>query len=105
MDAGPRVNLPTREQRHNKTTQHVLLCTRTHAQEKFTQYEEDVRVPMLMAGPGIPRGAATGPELQASLTDLTATILALAGAGGLILRLGEWRGWWGCRGMFMCVGA
>ncbi|KAG2425492.1 hypothetical protein HXX76_013701 [Chlamydomonas incerta] len=50
------------------------------AQEKFTQYEEDVRVPLLMAGPGVPRGAATGPELQASLVDLTATILALAGA-------------------------
>ncbi|KAG2489560.1 hypothetical protein HYH03_012011 [Edaphochlamys debaryana] len=50
------------------------------AQEKFTQYEEDVRVPFLMAGPGVPRGMATGMELQASMLDLTATIMWLAGA-------------------------
>ncbi|KAG2446696.1 hypothetical protein HYH02_008262 [Chlamydomonas schloesseri] len=49
-------------------------------QEKFTQYEEDVRLPLVMAGPGIPVGAATGPEFQAAMTDLTATVLWLAGA-------------------------
>ncbi|KAG2435229.1 hypothetical protein HXX76_007311 [Chlamydomonas incerta] len=50
------------------------------AQEKFTQYEEDVRLPLLMTGPGIPVGAATGAEFQAAMTDITATVLWLAGA-------------------------
>ncbi|PNW86422.1 hypothetical protein CHLRE_02g085850v5 [Chlamydomonas reinhardtii] len=49
-------------------------------QEKFTQYEEDVRLPLLMTGPGIPVGAATGSEFQAAMTDITATVLWLAGA-------------------------
>ncbi|KAG2489558.1 hypothetical protein HYH03_012009 [Edaphochlamys debaryana] len=49
------------------------------AQEKFTYYEEDVRVPFLMAGPGVPQGVAE-PGLQAAMTDLTATIVAISGA-------------------------
>ncbi|KAG2487045.1 hypothetical protein HYH03_014291 [Edaphochlamys debaryana] len=48
-------------------------------QEKFTFYEEDVRVPFLVAGPGVPRGVAAA-GLQAAMTDLTATIVELAGA-------------------------
>ncbi|KAG2440650.1 hypothetical protein HYH02_010229 [Chlamydomonas schloesseri] len=47
--------------------------------EKFTWYEEDVRVPFLMAGPGVPRGVYV-PEVAAAMTDLTATIAHLAGA-------------------------
>lgn len=49
------------------------------AQEKFTQYEEDVRLPFFMTGPGIPRGVKVGMEFQAAMTDITATILQLAG--------------------------
>ncbi|KAG2440647.1 hypothetical protein HYH02_010226 [Chlamydomonas schloesseri] len=49
------------------------------AQEKFTYFEEDVRVPFLMAGPGVPRGVYV-PEVAAAMTDLTATIAHLAGA-------------------------
>ncbi|PNG99809.1 Arylsulfatase, partial [Tetrabaena socialis] len=48
------------------------------AQEKFTFYEEDVRVPLLMAGPGIPRGVFV-PEVAAAMTDLSATVAAIAG--------------------------
>lgn len=41
--------------------------------------QEDVRLPLLMTGPGIPVGAATGSEFQAAMTDITATVLWLAG--------------------------
>ncbi|PNH09674.1 Arylsulfatase [Tetrabaena socialis] len=56
------------------------------AQEKFTQYEEDVRLPLLLTGPGIPRGVLIGPEMQATMTDVTATILSLEHAEGLGLQ-------------------
>jgi hypothetical protein len=46
--------------------------------ERTQRYEEDVRVPFLMAGPGVPRGVYV-PEVAAAMTDLTATIAHLAG--------------------------
>ncbi|KAG2425490.1 hypothetical protein HXX76_013699 [Chlamydomonas incerta] len=54
--------------------------------EKFTWYEEDVRVPFLMAGPGVPRGVYV-PEVAAAMTDLTATIAHLAGASPCSVQL------------------
>jgi N-acetylglucosamine-6-sulfatase len=46
--------------------------------EKFLPYEPSVRVPLLVRGPGIPRGVRSA-ELTANL-DLTPTILEVAGA-------------------------
>lgn len=46
--------------------------------QKIYGYEESIRVPLLMAGPGIARGAVR--DQLVSLTDLPATILDLAGA-------------------------
>lgn len=40
-------------------------------------YEEDVRVPFFMRGPGVPRGVKS--DWQASMVDLPATIIKLAG--------------------------
>ena len=59
-----------------------LSLTHTHASARAVRqrrYEEDVRVPFLMAGPGVPRGVYV-PEVAAAMTDLTATIAHLAGA-------------------------
>ncbi len=41
--------------------------------------QEDVRLPFFVTGPGVPRGVRVGNELQASMTDLTATLMWLAG--------------------------
>ncbi len=45
---------------------------------KILGYEESARVPLLMSGPGVPRGETR--RALVSLTDLPATILDLAGA-------------------------
>ena len=45
---------------------------------KFTIYEGGLRVPLIIAGPGIPQGAAS--NALVNTTDLYATILELAGA-------------------------
>ena len=57
----------------------IVIFQCSNQQEKFTYFEEDVRVPFLMAGPGVPRGVYV-PEVAAAMTDLTATIAHLAGA-------------------------
>lgn len=49
---------------------------------KFTPYEEDVRVPLFIRGPGLAAGRRT--DYQATMVDLPATILALAGAASAI---------------------
>lgn len=46
--------------------------------EKFTPYEEDVRVPFFIRGPGIPQGVLT--DYQITMVDLPATIVQAAGA-------------------------
>jgi arylsulfatase A-like enzyme len=46
----------------------------THA---YTLYDATQRVPLLLAGPGLPRGAVASPVVR--LVDVTPTILALAG--------------------------
>ncbi|KAG2435226.1 hypothetical protein HXX76_007308 [Chlamydomonas incerta] len=48
------------------------------AQDKSTYFEEDVRVPLLMAGPGVPVGVYAA-EVTAAAVDLTATLTYLAG--------------------------
>ncbi|PNG68740.1 N-acetylglucosamine-6-sulfatase, partial [Tetrabaena socialis] len=48
-------------------------------QEKFTYFEEDVALPLFIRGPGVPRGVYAG-TVQAAMVDVTATILAYAGA-------------------------
>lgn len=53
--------------------------------------QEDVRLPFFMTGPGVPRGVRVGNELQASMTDLTATLMWLAGVWG-------WRDVWAVGG-------
>ncbi|GAX84170.1 hypothetical protein CEUSTIGMA_g11593.t1 [Chlamydomonas eustigma] len=45
--------------------------------DKFTPYEEDVRVPLFMRGPQIKAGVST--DYQVTMVDLPATILTLAG--------------------------
>lgn len=45
--------------------------------EKFTTYEEDVRVPFFIRGPKVPVGVKSA--YQATMVDLPATILTLAG--------------------------
>lgn len=45
---------------------------------KFTVYEGGVRVPLIIAGPGVPRGRAS--DALVNTTDLYATIAELAGA-------------------------
>jgi arylsulfatase A-like enzyme len=45
---------------------------------KFTVYEGGVRVPLIIAGPGVPRGRAS--SALVNTTDLYATIAELAGA-------------------------
>ncbi len=43
----------------------------------WPQYETDVRVPFFARGPGIPGGIVS--DYQATMVDLPATILSLAG--------------------------
>ncbi|KAG1675376.1 hypothetical protein FOA52_012295 [Chlamydomonas sp. UWO 241] len=45
--------------------------------EKYTPYEEDVRVPFFIRGPGLPKGIMT--DYQMTMVDLSATIMQLAG--------------------------
>jgi arylsulfatase A-like enzyme len=45
----------------------------------YAQYESDVRVPFFARGPGIPQGIIS--DYQATMVDLPATILTLAGTG------------------------
>eukprot|EP00198_Chlamydomonas_reinhardtii_P012398 XP_001701735.1 predicted protein [Chlamydomonas reinhardtii] len=54
------------------------LGSHNMAQDKSTYFEEDVRVPMLLAGPGMPVGVYAA-EVTAAAVDLTATITYLAG--------------------------
>lgn len=46
--------------------------------KKVLGYEDSIRIPMLMRGPGLPAGTRVGQ--QVSLADLSATIVGLAGA-------------------------
>ncbi len=51
-------------------------CRPRHRGKGFC-YEEDVRIPFLIRGPGIEPGSVS--HFQATITDLPATIMALAG--------------------------
>ena len=42
-----------------------------------TYFEDDLRVPFFMRGPGVPAGSVT--NIQGSTLDLAPTIMALAG--------------------------
>ena len=50
--------------------------------EKFTPYETDVRVPFFIRGPTVPAGVKT--DYQATMVDLPATVLTLAGTHEII---------------------
>jgi arylsulfatase A-like enzyme len=54
------------------------LVGQHNRQSKLIHYEESLKVPMLIAGPGIPRGKRVA--TQVTNADLPATIAALAGA-------------------------
>jgi arylsulfatase A-like enzyme len=65
----------------------LVIITSDHGEEFFehgglehstTQYEETIRVPFLIRGPGVPKGQRI--QVPVSLVDVTPTILALAGA-------------------------
>jgi choline-sulfatase len=53
---------------------------------KATMYEESAGIPMLLAGPDVPRGASCPTPVD--LCDLSATILDAVGAGDAIAELG-----------------
>jgi choline-sulfatase len=53
---------------------------------KATMYEESAGIPMILAGPDVPRGAACSTPVD--LCDLSATILDAVGAGDAIAELG-----------------
>ena len=53
---------------------------------KCTMYEESARIPMIMAGPGVPQAAAC--RTPVTLVDLSATILDAVGARDAIDELG-----------------
>ncbi len=46
-------------------------------QGKMFPFEEDTRVPLFMTGPGLPQAVVT--DYQATMVDLPATLLTLAG--------------------------
>lgn len=54
--------------------------------EKFTLYEEDVRVPFFIRGPGVPASVMT--DYQITMVDVPTTILTLAG----VYCLPDWQG-------------
>src|SRR5690606_3089458 len=54
---------------------------------KTLPYEEAIRVPLLVRGPGFPTGA-TAPQLTANI-DLAPTILDLAGVEGSLVADGQ----------------
>ena len=53
------------------------VCLRACRWGKGTCYEEDVKVPFFIRGPGIPAGQSLG--YQASMVDVAPTLMALAG--------------------------
>jgi len=53
---------------------------------KCTMYEESARIPMILAGPDVPQGGASGTPV--TLLDVSATILDAVGAGDAIAELG-----------------
>ncbi len=69
------------------TDDSLVMVTSDHGEEFFehgsvehstAHYEETIRVPILMRGPGVPKGQRI--QERVSLVDVTPTILALAGA-------------------------
>lgn len=51
--------------------------------EKYAPYEESIRVPLIVVGPGVPAGRTV--TRPAGLVDLAPTLLELAGAPGALL--------------------